>query len=125
MQLPAFQKRQRPRPRRDMGPVGLAVEGLLGLAEPRDLVRAGSGKIGPDDLADRHPGRGPEEGRPVEGQAVRAVPALNRVHCLLVSWGYLRPGDDRDLPAGIKLLEPEILSSPLAQWPEAAIVQAN
>ena len=65
------------------------------------------------------------EDRRLTLEAVRVVPALNRVHCLLVSWGYLRPGDDRDLPAGIKLLEPEILSSPLAQWPEAAIVQAN
>jgi hypothetical protein len=53
------------------------------------------------------------------------VPALDGVHCLLATWGYLRPGDDQDLPSGIKLLEPEQLDNPLAQWPEAAIVQAN
>ena len=65
------------------------------------------------------------EDRRLTLEAVRAVPALNRVHCLLVRWGYLRPGDDRDLPAGIQLLEPAMLEQPLAHWPEAAIVQAN
>ena len=65
------------------------------------------------------------EDRRLTLEAVRAVPVLDAVHCLLVTWGYLRPGDERDLPAGIQLLEPERLDQPLAQWPEAAIVQAN
>jgi phosphoglycolate phosphatase-like HAD superfamily hydrolase len=65
------------------------------------------------------------EDRRLTLEAVRAVPALDGVHCLLATWGYLRPGDDQDLPSGIKLLEPEQLDNPLAQWPEAAIVQAN
>ena len=65
------------------------------------------------------------EDRRLTLEAVRAVPALDAVHCLLVTWGYLRPGDAQDLPAGIQLLEPERLDQPLAQWPEAAIVQAN
>ena len=65
------------------------------------------------------------EDRRLTLEAVRAVPALDAVHCLLVTWGYLRPGDAQDLPAGIQLLEPERLEQPLAQWPEAAIVQAN
>ena len=65
------------------------------------------------------------EDRRLTLEAVRALPALDAVHCLLVTWGYLRPGDDQDLPSGIKLLKPEVLDQPLAQWPAAAIVQAN
>jgi hypothetical protein len=65
------------------------------------------------------------EDRRLTLEAVRALPALDAVHCLLVTWGYLCPGDDQDLPSGIKLLEPEALDQPLAQWPAAAIVQAN
>jgi hypothetical protein len=37
--------------------------------------------------------------------------------CLLVSWGYLRPLDRSDLPAGIHLLQPADLAAPLAEWP--------
>ena len=65
------------------------------------------------------------EDRRLTLEAVRALPALDAVHCLLVTWGYLRPGDAQNLPAGIKLLEPEVVDQPLAQWPAAAIVQAN
>ena len=50
-------------------------------------------------------------------ETVLATPGLQGLSCLLVSWGYLRPLDQRDLPAGIQLLRPADLATPLAQWP--------
>ena len=50
-------------------------------------------------------------------ETVRRTPGLEAVRCFLVSWGYLGPGDSRDLPAGISLLEPEAFAQPLDQWP--------
>lgn len=57
-----------------------------------------------------------EDRRPTLEQ-VRAQPELAPVRCFLVSWGYLRPGDDRALPASIQWLECERFADPLAQWP--------
>jgi len=48
--------------------------------------------------------------------AVRACPELDPVRCFLVSWGYLAPGDSRNLPEGISLLTPEAFAGPLAGW---------
>ena len=42
---------------------------------------------------------------------------LAPVRCFLVSWGYLGPGDDQDLPAAIHWLEPARFQAPLAEWP--------
>jgi phosphoglycolate phosphatase-like HAD superfamily hydrolase len=51
-------------------------------------------------------------------ELVRATPGLERVRCYLAAWGYLAPGDDRNLElAGIRWLEPERFVAPLAQWP--------
>ena len=50
-------------------------------------------------------------------EAVLATPGLESVRCLLVAWGYLAPGDDEALPAGIRLLPAETFQAPLAQWP--------
>ncbi len=47
----------------------------------------------------------------------RSQAALAAVRCFLVSWGYLSPGDDVGLPAGIAWLEPTAFAAPLAQWP--------
>lgn len=50
--------------------------------------------------------------------SVRGTPGLESVRCFLVAWGYLAPGDDRDLePAGIGWLTAERFAAPLAQWP--------
>ena len=48
---------------------------------------------------------------------VLATPGLERLPCLLVSWGYLKPDDIVDLPDGVHRLEPKDLARPLAQWP--------
>ena len=50
-------------------------------------------------------------------ETVLATPGLEHLPCLLVSWGYLRPMDRRDLPKGIHLLQPIDLAAPLADWP--------
>lgn len=51
-------------------------------------------------------------------EVVRATPGLETVRCLLVSWGYLGPQDQRGLePLGIHWLTPERFASPLADWP--------
>ena len=50
-------------------------------------------------------------------ELVRATPGLESVRCLLVAWGYLAPGDDEALPAGIRLLPAETFQAPLARWP--------
>ena len=50
-------------------------------------------------------------------ETVLATPGLQALSCFLVSWGYLRPSDQRDLPDGIQLLRPADLATPLAQWP--------
>ena len=50
-------------------------------------------------------------------ETVLATPGLDSLSCLLVSWGYLRPLDRSDLPAGIHLLQPADLAAPLAEWP--------
>ncbi|MFQ6538920.1 MULTISPECIES: HAD family hydrolase [Aphanothece] len=49
-------------------------------------------------------------------EVVRADPELAPVRCFLVSWGYLGPDDQRDLPAGIGWLEPARFAAPLADW---------
>jgi len=56
------------------------------------------------------------EDRRLTLEAVRACPELDPVRCFLVSWGYLAPGDSRNLPAGISLLTPEVFAGPLAGW---------
>jgi phosphoglycolate phosphatase-like HAD superfamily hydrolase len=56
-------------------------------------------------------------------ELVRRTPGLEAVLCLLVSWGYLAPGDATDLPSGIDLLTPERFASPLATWPGFATVR--
>ena len=50
-------------------------------------------------------------------ETVLSTEGLQALPCWLVSWGYLRPSDRLDLPAGIRLLEPDGLAAPLAQWP--------
>lgn len=50
-------------------------------------------------------------------ERVRATPGLERVRCFLVSWGYLAPGDQDSLPAGIKRLDPETFQTSVASWP--------
>ena len=50
-------------------------------------------------------------------EAVRAQPELDPVRCFLVSWGYLAPGDARNLPGQISLLTAEAFAGPLAGWP--------
>ena len=50
-------------------------------------------------------------------ETVLATPGLERLPCLLVSWGYLKPDDIVDLPDGVHRLEPKDLARPLAQWP--------
>ena len=50
-------------------------------------------------------------------ELVRSQAALAAVRCFLVSWGYLAPGDDQGLSAGIAWLEPAAFAAPLAQWP--------
>ena len=50
-------------------------------------------------------------------ETVLATPGLEHLPCLLVSWGYLRPMDRRDLPKGMHLLQPIDLAAPLADWP--------
>jgi len=50
-------------------------------------------------------------------ELVRSQAALAAVRCFLVSWGYLAPGDEVGLPAGIEWLDPAAFAAPLAQWP--------
>jgi phosphoglycolate phosphatase-like HAD superfamily hydrolase len=50
-------------------------------------------------------------------ELVRTTPGLEEVRCFLASWGYLGPGDRDNLPAGIRLLEPQRFAAPLADWP--------
>jgi len=50
-------------------------------------------------------------------EAVRLRPGLDAVRCHLVSWGYLGPRDDQNLPASISWLTPELFGAPLAAWP--------
>jgi phosphoglycolate phosphatase-like HAD superfamily hydrolase len=50
-------------------------------------------------------------------ETVRRTAGLEAVRCFLVSWGYLAPGDQHDLPEGIALLQPEQFAQPLARWP--------
>jgi phosphoglycolate phosphatase-like HAD superfamily hydrolase len=59
-----------------------------------------------------------EDRRPTLEQ-VRRRPPLDPVRCFLVSWGYLGPGDNQQLPEGIHWLTPERFAAPLAQWPPA------
>ncbi len=49
-------------------------------------------------------------------EAVRAQPELDPVRCFLVSWGYLAPGDSRNLPEQITLLTAEAFAGSLAGW---------
>ena len=50
-------------------------------------------------------------------ECVRHTPGLEAVRCFLVSWGYLGPNDDQQLPEGITLLQPQQFARPLADWP--------
>ena len=50
-------------------------------------------------------------------ESVLRTTGLERLPCLLVRWGYLKPADCVDLPVGMHLVEPEDLAKPLAQWP--------
>ena len=61
--------------------------------------------------------RGFVEDRRATLEAVRSTAGLQDLACYLVSWGYLKPSDQQDLPQDIRLLRPEQLASPLAQWP--------
>ena len=78
------------------------------------------------------PGGGSPDGPPwfVEDrrptlELVRQTPGLDAVRCLLVSWGYLAPGDGDGLDGlGIAWLTPETFQRPLADWPEPSTVRA-
>jgi len=50
-------------------------------------------------------------------ETVINTPGLNSTPCYLATWGYLKTEDSHELPQGIQLLRPEILMSPLANWP--------
>lgn len=51
-------------------------------------------------------------------ELVRRTAGLEAVRCYLVAWGYLAPDDRQGLePLGIRWLEPEAFSAPLAAWP--------
>lgn len=67
-------------------------------------------------LAEQRPLWFVEDRRPTL-EAVRGDSRLDAVRCCLVSWGYLGPQDDQDLPADIAWLTPERFAAPLAQWP--------
>ena len=50
-------------------------------------------------------------------ETVHGTDGLQALPCWLASWGYLKPSDRKDLPQGIKLIEPVRFATPLAQWP--------
>ena len=56
------------------------------------------------------------EDRRLTLEAVLASSKLPSIPCYLASWGYLKPLDKENLPKGIFLLSPEIMSAPLASW---------
>ncbi|KGG14673.1 MULTISPECIES: HAD family hydrolase [unclassified Prochlorococcus] len=57
------------------------------------------------------------EDRKATLQTVLNTPGLSTIPCYLASWGYLKPNDHKNIPLGIRLLKPEDLMSPLAEWP--------
>jgi phosphoglycolate phosphatase-like HAD superfamily hydrolase len=57
------------------------------------------------------------EDRRLTLEAVRTTSGLEAVRCYLATWGYLRPGDREDPPAGIRLLGHDRFLAPLAGWP--------
>lgn len=57
------------------------------------------------------------EDRRLTLEAVRTTPGLEVVRCYLATWGYLRPADHEDPPAGIRLLGRDRFLAPLAGWP--------
>ena len=50
-------------------------------------------------------------------ERIHKTAGLKNLKCYLASWGYLKPIDKENLPQGLYLLDPEILSTPLASWP--------
>ncbi len=50
-------------------------------------------------------------------EKIISTKGLTSLPCYLATWGYLKPGDTKALPEGIRLLNSENFSSPLARWP--------
>ena len=46
----------------------------------------------------------------LEKQTLRSIP------CYLASWGYLKPQDRNNIPAGIKVLNLDTLREPISEW---------
>ncbi len=63
------------------------------------------------------PLRGFVEDRRATLERVLATAGLQDLPCYLASWGYLRPEDTQGLPQGIRLLDQNVLATPLATWP--------
>jgi hypothetical protein len=49
-------------------------------------------------------------------EKVLGDPKLKSIPCYLASWGYLKPQDKNNLPAGIKLLNSDTLRKPIFNW---------
>ena len=67
-------------------------------------------------LQRKRPLRGFVEDRRATLEAVLRTDGLQALPCFLVDWGYLKPADRTALPAGVRLIDLEQLSQPLAQW---------
>ena len=68
-------------------------------------------------IAKERPIRGFIEDRRTTLETIINTPGLFSVPCYLATWGYLKPEDCENLPSKIRLLRPENLMSPLANWP--------
>ena len=60
--------------------------------------------------------RGFIEDRRTTLEKVLEDPKLNSIPCYLASWGYLKPQDRNNLPAGIKVLNLDTLREPISEW---------
>ena len=60
--------------------------------------------------------RGFIEDRRTTLEKVLEDPKLKSIPCYLASWGYLKPQDRNNLPAGIKLLNSDTLREPISKW---------
>ncbi len=56
------------------------------------------------------------EDRRITLEKVLEDPKLKSIPCYLASWGYLKPQDKNNLPAGIKLLNSDTLREPISEW---------
>lgn len=95
---------------------GSKPEVLLQLGREQPLGQPAPGQEPPPAREPLRPLWFVEDRRPTLEQ-VRATDGLAGVRCFLVSWGYLGPGDQQNLPPGIQLLEPQQFAAPLARWP--------